>query len=222
MAGITQQVFEYNSVEAALVQTYGVRDRDLGRFRARLTFLQKGGLLGVSPGKGKALRYTPDLIHRMLFAVELAEVGATPGETLGTVADLWESRIRRIFERAEKAAMVPSGPDDIVMMLGGISLTVGGWTSTAKALPNVNGFPLHRLAGNIDLLMRYSDPPPRALVVNLSERLRTFHAALLRPYMDELRAEHAAGKARKARTAGRAGARFRRGRSKGKSSHKPD
>jgi hypothetical protein len=173
-------VFEvsFRPVEAALVRTYGVGARDLGRFRSRLTFLQKGGLLGVSPGKGKALRYTPDLVHRMLFAMEVAELGVSPAGILGTVADLWESRIRRIFEQAETARRAPSGPDDIVMMLGGISLTVGAWTSTARALPNVNGFPLHRLAGTLDLLMRYDKPPPRAVVVNLSARLRTFHAAL--------------------------------------------
>ena len=169
----------YSPVEAALVRTYGVRKRDIGRFRARIAFLQKGGLLGVSPGKGKALRYTPDLIHRLIFSTELAEFGVMPQAILETVADLWESRIRRIFERAEDAAMAPPGPNDIVMMLGGISLTVGGWTSTAKALPNVNGFPLHRLAGNLDLLLCHSDPAPRAVVVNLSERLRAFHAALV-------------------------------------------
>jgi hypothetical protein len=168
----------YSHVDTALVRTYGVQERDLGRFRARITFLQKGGLLGVSPGKGKALRYTPDLIHRLIFATELAEFGATPAETLGTVADLWDSRIRRIFERAETAAMAPPGRNDIAMMLGGISLTVGAWTSTAKALPNVNGFPLHRLAGSVDLLMRYEDPPPRCVIVNLSARLRRFHSEL--------------------------------------------
>lgn len=168
----------YSHVEPALVQTYSVRARDLGRFRARITFLQKGGLLGVSPGKGKALRYTPDLIHRLIFASELAEVGAMPQAVLETVADLWESRIRRIFERAEKAASGPSSPNDIVMMLGSSSLLVGAWTSTAKALPNVNGFPLRRLAGNLELLLKHGHPAPRALVVNLSERLRTFHTAL--------------------------------------------
>jgi hypothetical protein len=177
--GKAQQVkIPYRSLEVALVQTYSVQARDVGRFRARLTFLQKGGLLGVSPGKGKALSYTTDLAHRMLFAVELAEFGATPAETLGTVADLWDSRIRRIFERAETAAMAPPGPNDIVIMLAGISFTVGAWTSTAKALPNVNGFPLHRLPGNMDLLLRYDDPPPRAAIVNLSRRLRKFHNIL--------------------------------------------
>jgi hypothetical protein len=173
-------VFEtsYSVIDGALIRTYEVQERHLGRFRARITFLQKGGLLGVSPGKGKALRYTPDLIHRLIFATELAEFGVMPQAVLETIADLWDSRIRSIFQRAEKAAGGQPGPDDVVLLLGGISLTVGGWTSTAKALPNVNSFPLHRLAANLDLLMRYDDPPPRALVVNLSARLRRFHDAL--------------------------------------------
>jgi hypothetical protein len=174
------EVSYYSPVETALVRTYGVRKRDIGRFRARLTFLQKGGLLGVSPGKGKALRYTADLIHRLIFAAEMHEFGTPPQVVLETVADLWEPRIRRIFEQAETVAMASSEPsdNDIMMVLGSNSLMVGAWTSTAKALPNVNGFPLHKLDGNLKLLMHHDDPPPRAVVVNLSARLRRFHAAL--------------------------------------------
>jgi hypothetical protein len=100
-----------------------------------------------------------------------------------SIAALWDRRIRSIFQRAEKSG--PAGPQDIALVMGGISLTVGGWTSTAKALPNVNGFPLHALAANVDLLMRYDDPPPRALVVNLSARLRRFHEALDKHHLHE-------------------------------------
>ena len=171
-------MFPYRPVENALIRTYRVRKGDIGRFRARLTFLQKGGLLGLSPGKGKALRYTPQLIHRMLFAVELAELGATPAQTLNTVSDLWESRIAKFFEDALKGVKKPPGDDDIIMALGSTSLMVGGWMSTAKALPNVNAFPLRRLDANLKLLMGYDDPPPRAIVVNLTARLRAFHTAL--------------------------------------------
>jgi hypothetical protein len=172
----------YSQVQAALVQTYAVPARDLGRFSARITFLQKGGLLGVSPGKGRALSYTPDLMHRLIFAMELNEFGTTPQAVLETVGDLWNRRIRSIFENAEKAAMNPAGPGDIVLLLGGNSLMVGGWTSTAKALPNVNACPLHKLAQNMNLLLRYDDPPPRAMVVNLTGRLRVFHASLVKAH----------------------------------------
>jgi hypothetical protein len=173
-------VFEapYSRVEAALVRAYGVHKADLPRFRARIAFLQKGGLLGVRPGKGKALNYTPDLLHRLVFAMELSEVGVTPAATLITVADLWEKSIRKHFDDAEKTIKAPPGPRDIVLAMSGVSLMVGGWTSTAKAIPNVNGFALHRLADKMDLALRYTDPAPRAVVINLSQRLRDFHAAL--------------------------------------------
>lgn len=168
----------YNRTEVALVATYGVRKADLPRFRARVTFLQKGGLLGVRPGKGKALNYTPDLLHRLVFAMELSEVGVTPAVTLTTVADLWEKSIRKHFEDAEKTIKAPPGPRDIVLAMSGVSLMVGGWTSTAKAIPNVNGFALQRLADKMDLVLRYTNPAPRAVIINLSQRLREFHDAL--------------------------------------------
>jgi hypothetical protein len=171
----------YARVEAALATAYGVRERDLGAFRARLTFWQKGGVLGVAPGKGKAIRYGPDLIHRLIFSIELAECGATPAVVVGTVTDLWERRIRGIFARAAKTVPAPPGPGDVVMLLAGTSLMLGGWISVADALPNVNGFELRRLPDNMALLMAYQDGDPlvpRALVFNLSERLRRFHAAL--------------------------------------------
>jgi hypothetical protein len=148
---------------------------------ARLTFLQKGGVLGVSPGKGRALAYTPDLIHRLIFSVELAEIGVTPAATLGTIEDLWEKRVRPPFTRAEKAAMAAPGPEDIILQLGGVSLMVGGWTSVAMAVPNVNACELRKLPDNMLTWMRTeNDPPwvPRVLVINLSDRLRRFHAAL--------------------------------------------
>jgi hypothetical protein len=60
------------------------------------------------------------------------------------------------------------------------SLMIGGWDSTAKALPNVNACELARLPDNISLVMNDSAlrRPPRVLVINLSERLRRVHAAL--------------------------------------------
>lgn len=181
----------YSSIEAALVSAYGVNQRDLGAFRARLTFWQKLGALGVKPGKGKPIKYGGDELHRLIFCLELAECGATPQMVVGTIADLWEKRIRRHFERAEAAIRttpadaafeVATGkrPRDIALFLAYQSLMIGGWDSTAKALPNVNACELARLPDNISLVMNDSAlrRPPRVLVINLSERLRRVHAAL--------------------------------------------
>jgi hypothetical protein len=182
-------VFEvsYSPVEAALVRTYGVRKRDIGRFRARITFLQKGGLLGVSPGKGKALRYTPDLIHRLIFATELAEFGVSPSVVLALVKSRWENRLRKIFQDAEGAAMIDPGSNgdntdgDIILHMGGVRLMTDTWSN---AVPNINFCELRKLSDNMTAWMRMlpDDPaglPPRALVTNLSMRLRAFHTALV-------------------------------------------
>jgi hypothetical protein len=181
-------VFEvsYSPVAAALVRTYGVRKRDTGRFRARITFLQKGRLLGVSPGKGKALRYTPDLIHRLIFATELAEFGVSPSVVLALVKSRWENRLRKIFQDAERAAMIDPGPNgdstdgDIILHMGGVRLMTDTWSN---AVPNINFCELRKLSDNMTAWMRMlpDDPtglPPRALVTNLSMRLRAFHTAL--------------------------------------------
>jgi hypothetical protein len=182
--------FPYSRIDAALTSAYGVGHRDLGAFRARLTFWQKLGVLGVSPGKGKPVRYGPDQLHRLVFAIEIAECGATPTMVAGTIEDLWDKRIRGGFERAAEAdRMNRPSPRDIALLLSNISLMIGGWNSTAKALPNVNFCELGRLPDTMALVMKDDHPgrSPRALVVNLTERLRRVHNALALANVDDQR-----------------------------------
>jgi len=189
----------YRAVETALVEAYRIPDKARGAFRGRLAALQKAGLLGRKsmPGKGIALRYGPDQFHRMLFACELFEFGVGPSVVLSIVEELWERRLRKIFRDAENAAEHEPGPDDVILHMGGVHLMLDGWTD---AVPNVNACPLHKLTDHVAMWMSMTpdDPaglPPRALVTNLSMRLRAFHTALARSYMDELRDEaRAAGK----------------------------
>src|SRR5262249_26460415 len=73
-----------------------------------------------------------------------------------------------------------AGPDDVILHMGGVHLMVDGWSD---AVPNVNSCPLSKLSDNMLMWMsmRPDDPsgvPPRALVTNLSMRLRAFHTAL--------------------------------------------
>src|SRR5215208_5467710 len=95
----------YGPIEAALVRTYGIPDKAVGAFRGRLGNLQKQGLFGPAnrPGRGSALRYGPDQMHRLIFACEMFEFGVSPAKVL-TLIELWENGLRRIFERADKAA----------------------------------------------------------------------------------------------------------------------
>ena len=188
------------ATEAALVQTYRIPAMAVGAFRSRLGALQKAGLFGKNrPGKGVALRYGPDQFHRLVFVCELFEFGIAPSVVLGLVKSLWEPRLQKIFRDAEDAVMKcqdAAGPDDVILHMGGARLMVDGFLD---AVPNVNSCTLSELSNNMSMWMsiKPDDPsrlPPRALVTNLSMRLRAFHTALGPAYMNELRAERA-GKA---------------------------
>jgi hypothetical protein len=185
----------FGAVEAALVQAYRIPAKAQGAFRSRLGALQKQGLFGVKnqPGKGVALRYGPDQFHRLILVCELFEFGIAPSVVLTLVKSLWERRLRKIFKDAEDAVMKheDAGPDDVILHIGGVHLMGDGWSD---AVPNINACPLGKLPDHMAMWMsmRPDDPsglPSRALVTNLSMRLRAFHTALSASYMDELRAE---------------------------------
>jgi hypothetical protein len=172
----------YRTVEPALAQTYSVPKKALAAFRAKIGSMQKQGMLGTKnmPGKGKALSYGPDQFHRLIFACELFEFGVAPSVVLDLIKALWERRIAEIFRQAEKAAMRKPSDDDVIMHMGGVALM---GHVLADTLPNVNSCPLRRLPDHMRMWMTMEpdDPvglPPRALVTNLSMRLRTFHRAL--------------------------------------------
>jgi hypothetical protein len=168
--------FSYATVEAALIAAYHVAPTDQQKFRARITRAQKDGLFGVHPGKGARLAYGPDEMHKLVLVCELAELGLSPSVQLGLIISLWEQRFFEIFKRAEAAAMHPPGGHDVVVILLGASLMVEGW---ANAVPNVNYVRLDQLARRLDLAMRDDDALlPRALMTNLTARLRAFHNAL--------------------------------------------
>jgi hypothetical protein len=183
----------YSHVEAALVQAYGVPDKAVGAFRGRLGNLQKLGLFGKKnmPGRGSVLHYGPDQFHRLVFACELFEFGVGPATVLALVESLWESTLDPIFKKAERPAFIrrDAGPDDIVMHMGGVRLMTDTWSD---AVPNVNYCMLHKLPNYMQDWMRMGDRdslPARALVVNLSSRLRQFHYALGKLQAAEIKRE---------------------------------
>ena len=182
----------YSHVEAALARAYAVPDKAVGAFRGRLGNLQKQGLFGARnmPGRGAALRYGPDQFHRLIFACELFEFGVGPATVLELVEALWETRIARIFEKAEKAAQNDPGHHDIVMQLGGVHLMTASWSD---AVPNINSCTLVKLPDHIRLWMGMGvgdRVAARALTVNLSSRLRVLHRALADAHSAEIEAEN--------------------------------
>jgi hypothetical protein len=211
--------FAYGTVERALATSYGIPEttRETG-FRSMLNNLQKLGVLGEAArvGRGAPLVYTPSELHRFVVAIELCELGVPPATTAALIAAYWESKFAAICREAERNNPAARGGEpidsgeDIVIYLGGVGLRTGSLKGAQSPnIPNINRCKLRDLSWHIVQWMRMNpnenpaELPPRALVVNLSARLRTFHAALLRPYMDQVRAESTGGKVKKARPARR-------------------
>jgi hypothetical protein len=198
----------YGAVKAALMQAYRIPGKAEGAFHGRLGALQKQGLFGAEnmPGRGVALRYSVDQFHRLIFACEMLEFGVAPSVVLSLVKSLWEDQLRDIFMDAENAVMKhqdAAGPDDVILHMGGVHLMVDGFSD---AVPNVNSCTLSKLPDNVAMWMsiKHDDPsrlPPRAIITNLSMRLRAFHAALGASYMDELRTERTGKQRKHGRTA---------------------
>jgi hypothetical protein len=193
-----QQMFttSYRHVEGALAVAYLVPEKAMGAFRGRLGSLQKQGLFGADnmPGRGAALRYGPDQFRRLILACELFEFGAAPSTILGLIESRWEKTLAPIFKKAERAAERDAGSGDIIMHMGGARLMTEAWSD---AVPNVNSCTLADLPKQIDLWMRDGRLPARALIVNLSSRLRQFHAALADLHFAEIQREKARVKVRK-------------------------
>lgn len=184
----------FGAVEKALLQSHRIPDSLAGAFRGRITSLQKHDLFGPKrrPGRGVALTYSFDQFHRLIFACELLEFGVSPAPILWLVESLWERKLRKIFEDAEQPAKdhEKPGADDIIMHMGGIHLLTDVWRN---AVPNVNRCRLRDLPVYVMEWMEMGpdDPmPPRAMLVNVSQRLRNFYRAL--------RQEHTAGLAKDA------------------------
>jgi hypothetical protein len=189
----------YAHVEAALVKAYGVPDKAIGAFRGRIGNLQKLGLFGKKnmPGRGTPLSYGPDQFHRLVFVCELFELGnVPPAIVMALVKTLWDRKLVSIFKQAEHAAERDPGPDDIVLHMGGLRLMTGAMTgskgrpSTAvweDAVPNVNACTVRKLSDHMGSWIRMEAYPPRAIIVNLSSRLRKFHAALADTHPAEIK-----------------------------------
>lgn len=197
---MAEEIVKFNTIEAALTETYGTPDDAIPSFRARLRFLQKHGLHGPLPGRGVALHYHADRMHRFIFACEALAFGFAPSVVLDLAKELWECRLRRIFERAEEARAAKPDPgsegqntgDDIVMHVGGAHLLGDLWW---QRVPNVNAHKLREMPSHVQtwLAMLPNDPSglqPRMLATNLTMRLRVFYAALERANQAELRAEY--------------------------------
>jgi hypothetical protein len=200
----------YGTVERALAASHGISEtvREAG-FRSMLNNLQKLGALGEKArvGRGSPLVYTPGEVHRLIFTLELCELGVPPATAVGLVDSYWDSKLKTICSDAERNNPAARGGepidpgDDIVVHLGGVSLRTGSLKGArSPSIPNVNSCKLRDLPRHIGQWMGMdpdqnpADLPPRALVLNLSARLRSFHRGLAAANLVELGAEREAAR----------------------------
>jgi hypothetical protein len=170
------QISTFAVVEEALAAAYDVAPKNRLALRSRLGALQRGGLFGVAPGKGRRLAYGADTFHRLVFALELTAWNIAPSLILELVRDFWDNKLRAIFSAAESAITHPTDGGDIALVLiGGDQMFRSRPSATALRLTHA---PLRELRQCMGLAMRDNPLPARAVVVNLSARLRRFHTAL--------------------------------------------
>jgi hypothetical protein len=163
----------YAKVEAALVQMHNIAPDDVPAFRARFGALQRGGLFGAEnqPGKGRKLEYGPDQFHRLVLTFELIELGIVPSVILPLINQYWDSKLRNICAKAERALVRETS--DVVLILAGVAAL-----SSERAVPNINTVTLDKISERITFALDGEGLPARALMVNLSAQLRKFHDAL--------------------------------------------
>lgn len=183
----------YGPIERALATTHGISDavRQAG-FRSMLSNLQKLGALGARArvGRGAALKYGPTELHRLILTLEFCELGIPPATAVALVDTYWQPKLKEIIADAERVVgrKEPSS-NDVIIHLGGVSLRTGALKGERfPGVPNINRCKLSELPKYIAqwMAMTPNDPvPPRALVLNLSARLRAFHAEFAKSYLDD-------------------------------------
>ena len=156
--------------------------------------LQKLGALGPASrvGRGVHLAYSPDQMHRFVLALEFCELGLPPATAVSIIAGHWEPKLKAIVDEAARGLVRNEpGNADIILVLRGGSFRTGSLRGEAgPGVPNIDQCSLDQLP--LEMKQWMAMTPPRALIINISERLRAFHGALADTYMDELDAERRA------------------------------
>jgi hypothetical protein len=171
----------YGVVEVALGAAFGIREsvRATG-FRAMVANLKKLGCLGPQArvGRGTALAYTPLEIHRLLMTLEFCELGLPPATAVAIVEKYWAPKFWPIIERALVGVL--HGGDDTILCLGGVGFRTASLRGAAAPDDvNIDSCAARELPARLGAWLGADTPnPPRALIVNLTARLRVFHRAL--------------------------------------------
>ena len=150
-----------------------------------MNYFEQAKVLGdvVEVGKGKRKTYSIVQIERWLACLELTEFGLSSITAGELITGHWAA-FEPIFRDAQASVVRDPGPDDVVLCLGGIHLMSGSWAPKLgfPGVPSIQGCTLRKLPDRVMVWMWMTArdaAAPRLLMVNLSERLRQFHNALV-------------------------------------------
>jgi hypothetical protein len=162
-------------VEHALAAAFGIAARNLPAFRSRLGELQRQGILGVAPGRGKKIVYTPAEAARLVFALSLVQAGLTPAIIQRVISDYWDTQLAPIFRDAVYwfgRTDAPTTQDEDIIIVFGIRLAT---ESAAHAMPTIASCKLRELGRRAEVSLQDAEP---RLLFNVTQRFRKFYEAL--------------------------------------------
>ena len=134
-------------------------------------------MLGEQPGSGRRIGYhTADHLPKLLLALELAQAAVAPQVALSLIATSWDDRLQPLFQEANEALV--RGTSDVLLLLAGITEMVER-DGAIPVIANNEGGQARRVANGAETI---TSVPGRALVINLTARLRRFHEALIEIY----------------------------------------
>jgi hypothetical protein len=167
----------FATVEKALLKMHDVEPQHEEAWRSRINFLRREGVLGERPGSGRRIGYhTTVHLPKLLLALELAQAAVAPQVALSLIATSWDNRLHPIFENANKT-LDRGGSADVLLLLAGITQMI----ERDGAIPVIATTTADRL-DVLQTLLSDKAVPGRALVINITARLRRFHAELVEIY----------------------------------------
>jgi hypothetical protein len=161
----------FATVEKTLLRMHAVEPQHEEAWRSRINFLRREGVLGERPGSGRRIGYhTADQLPKLMIALEMAQAAIVP-QTILSLVRKHDERLKNIFREAEKARA--NETSDVLLLLAGITEMI----EREGAIPVIQA----TTADKLDVLRMALDDssvPGRALVINVTARLRRFHEAL--------------------------------------------
>ena len=90
----------YGQVEKVLGRIFWIDEQQKGAFRGKLKHLQKLGLPGTEPGKGRRVAYTRELVFQLLLALLFGQLGTDPTLVVRMVKTNWKAVLAPAVEAA--------------------------------------------------------------------------------------------------------------------------